>query len=74
MGRFPGGAACLAGVTVVLIGVLVGLLTWQNRAVASVVGKLSGRLPGSWSDWLVQKIGLALKSLDVFQQPELFVM
>jgi len=58
------------GVTSVLLVALVGLLTWQRQAVANLVGKLAGCLPGSWSDWLVQKIGLALKSLDVFQQPK----
>jgi len=67
---WPASPALRLGVTSVLLVALVGLLTWQRQAVASLVGKLAGCLPGSWSDWLVQKIGLALKSLDVFQQPK----
>jgi glycosyltransferase 2 family protein len=57
------------GITVSLIVALVGLLTWKRRSIAGLVGNLTGRLPGNWSEWLVQKIGSGLRSLDVFQQP-----
>jgi len=60
-------------VTVGLIVVMVGLLTWQRRSIAGLVGYLSGRLPGNWSAWLVQKIGSGMQSLDVFQRPEQLV-
>jgi glycosyltransferase 2 family protein len=60
-------------VTVSLIVILVGLLAWKRREIASLVGSLAGHLPGNWSDWLVQRIGSGLESLEVFQQLEQLV-
>jgi glycosyltransferase 2 family protein len=60
------------GLIVGLIVVLVGLLSWHRRAVAALLTRLAGHLPVRWSEWFIQKISSALKSLEVFRRPEQF--